>query len=92
MKLFLLAALTFAACSPTPAPRPLPVEMDAGGATSAEICVHLAAIGCSTGRDVACARTIDRVIADRLTILPLGCWMARSTVADVRACGVEVCR
>ena len=88
----LLCAAAAGACSPTPSPRRLPVEMDAGGATSSDVCAHLAAIGCSTGRDPACARTLDKVVADRLTILPFGCWLAARDVAGAQSCGVAVCR
>ena len=83
-----LVALTLAACSPQPAPRP-PLG-DSGPVPSSDaICAHLAAV---CGVDAAsCARKLEQVHTDRLTLYPEACWLAGATPAAINACGGITC-
>ena len=100
MKLGIAYALTLSAClSPAfacthaPSPTSEPRMEDAAGldTSGASVCAHLAAIGCSTGNKPECAATIDRVVADRITLLPVACWLRAADVPSAQACGVKVC-
>ena len=78
------------ACSPTPGPRPAPV--DAGPEPAAEdVCTHLLSLSCAEGIDPACAAKIGQVQRDRLTTWPLRCWAAAPDRSAARACGAIAC-
>lgn len=86
-----LAAVVLVACHPSPAPNP-PRDAEAGPLPRpADVCTHLAALGCSEGADPACARKLAQVESDRLTLLRERCWMAASDRAAARACGQLTC-
>jgi hypothetical protein len=77
-------------CSPHPPPPP-PTFEAGPPPSSAEVCLHLAKIGCPEGADDACQRKIDQVAHDRLTIFPLRCWVSAPTREAARACGQLDC-
>lgn len=89
---FVLAALVgaLAACCPAPPPPAPPVERGPLP-QPAELCAHLAELGCPEGSDPICASKIAQVEHDRLTILPERCWMAAATKAAARKCGQLAC-
>jgi hypothetical protein len=71
--------------TPIPDPEPAPVDYSA-------VCQHLADIGCSEGRNAACARVFAQAQNDRLTDLRPGCLLTAVDPPTARACGTIQCQ
>lgn len=72
----LLVVAALVACSAVKPPVP-----------NAEVCAHLAAIGCKEGTTDNCSR----LVVTRMTDFPLACWAAAADKAAARACGQLDC-
>jgi hypothetical protein len=89
--------------NPDPVPFP-PVDYDSGPAPVLDAgpqpdldpgvrsaCASIARSGCVEGGP-SCGPVMQKALAERLTIVPLGCLTGAATKEAIRACGFVACR
>jgi hypothetical protein len=83
------------ACASVPSAscqRPSPAGNQDLPTEGAQVCCHLAAIGCSDGQAANCAVTFDNVQSEGLTDLKPACLLAATSVDQARDCGTVLCK